>query len=81
MSTTTPTPGAGPATTPRRRLVRPTYGRVFGGVCAGLADYLGWSRTLVRVLSVASIILPGPQVLAYVILWILVPDEAKARQG
>ncbi|WP_277212142.1 PspC domain-containing protein [Isoptericola croceus] len=61
-----------------RKLYRPANGRVFGGVCAGIADYFGWDRTLVRVLTVASILIPGPQVLAYIVFWILMPDERKA---
>jgi phage shock protein PspC (stress-responsive transcriptional regulator) len=56
-------------------LVRPRRGRVLGGVCAAIAARLGMSRTLVRVLFVVSIVLPGPQVLLYVALWILVPEE------
>lgn len=58
------------------RLVRPRDGRVLGGVCAGIADRFGWDRTLVRVLTVLSILIPGPQVLAYLIAWIAIPDEA-----
>lgn len=58
-------------------LHRPSQGRILGGVCAGIADYFGWNRTLVRVLTVASILIPGPQVLAYVVGWILIPDERK----
>ncbi|MDO8143683.1 MULTISPECIES: PspC domain-containing protein [Isoptericola] len=61
-----------------RKLYRPRQGRVIGGVCAGIADYFGWDRTLVRVLTVASIFIPGPQVLAYIVFWILMPDERKA---
>jgi phage shock protein PspC (stress-responsive transcriptional regulator) len=57
-------------------LVRPRKGRVIAGVCAGLADRFGASRTLVRVLFVVSLLLPGPQILAYVLLWILIPSEA-----
>ncbi|GAA1722311.1 hypothetical protein GCM10009809_17470 [Isoptericola hypogeus] len=82
MSTTTPYPQAPyqqPAPAARRSLFRPTYGRMLGGVCAGLADYLGWSRGLVRILAVASVLIPGPQVLAYAVLWILMPSEEKAR--
>lgn len=60
-----------------RTLYRPRQGRILGGVCAGLADYFGWNRTLVRILTVASIIIPGPQVLAYIVAWILMPDEGK----
>lgn len=50
---------------------------MIGGVCAGIADHFGWSRPLVRVLTVASILIPGPQVLAYIVGWILIPDEGK----
>jgi phage shock protein PspC (stress-responsive transcriptional regulator) len=33
------------------------------------------SPTLVRVLFVLSCLLPGPQVLLYIALWIIVPSE------
>jgi phage shock protein C len=61
------------------RLVRPRDGRRLGGVCAGIADKFGWSRTTVRVLAVLSILLPGPQVIAYLVAWFVVPDEADGR--
>jgi phage shock protein C len=54
-------------------LVRPRSGRVLGGVCAGFARRYGWSKWLVRLAAVLSILIPGPQVLAYVVLWILMP--------
>jgi phage shock protein PspC (stress-responsive transcriptional regulator) len=56
-------------------LVRPREGRWIAGVCAGIADRFGLSRGLVRVLFVLSLILPGPQILAYVLLWVLIPCE------
>ena len=55
-------------------LVRPRR-RVLAGVCAGLARRFDVSPTLVRVLFVASCLLPGPQVLLYLALWIIVPSE------
>ena len=55
-------------------LVRPRR-RVIGGVCAGLAQRFDASPTLVRVLFVASCILPGPQILIYIALWLIVPSE------
>jgi phage shock protein PspC (stress-responsive transcriptional regulator) len=58
-----------------KKLVRPRRGRWIAGVCAALADRFGWSRTLVRAAFVVSVILPGPQVLVYIILWILIPAE------
>jgi phage shock protein PspC (stress-responsive transcriptional regulator) len=51
--------------------------RVLAGVCGGIAEWLGWSPALVRLLyvivSVASAAFPG--ILAYVILWILMPER------
>jgi phage shock protein PspC (stress-responsive transcriptional regulator) len=55
-------------------LVRPRS-RVIAGVCAGLAQRFDVSPTLVRVLFVVSCLLPGPQVLIYLALWIIVPSE------
>ncbi len=48
---------------------------MIAGVAAGIADRFGVSRTLVRVLFIASIVLPGPQILLYVALWILIPSD------
>ncbi len=56
-------------------LSRPRTGRMIAGVCAGLARRFGLSPTLVRVIAVASVLLPGPQVLVYVILWIIMPND------
>jgi phage shock protein PspC (stress-responsive transcriptional regulator) len=58
-----------------RRLVRPREGRVLAGVCAGLADRFGIGRTTMRVLFVLSMLLPGPQILIYLVLWLIIPEE------
>jgi phage shock protein PspC (stress-responsive transcriptional regulator) len=55
-------------------LVRPKR-RVIGGVCAALAERFGVSPTVVRVLFVVSCLLPGPQFLLYLALWIILPSE------
>ncbi len=60
----------------RSGLVRPKEGRIIAGVCAAIADRFGLSRLGVRLLFVLSIVLPGPQVLIYVLLWILIPSES-----
>ena len=60
-------------TTPR--LYRPRRRRMIGGVCAGLAQRFGLSTTLVRVLFLLSCLLPGPQIVLYIILWVLLPSE------
>ncbi|MDH6225371.1 MULTISPECIES: PspC domain-containing protein [Streptomyces] len=59
-------------------LVRPTHGRMIGGVCAALARRFGVSATTMRVIFLVSCLLPGPQVLLYAALWILLPSERRA---
>jgi phage shock protein C len=54
-------------------LKRSETDRVIGGVAGGVAHRLGLSSTLVRVVWVLSILFGGLGVLAYVILWILLP--------
>lgn len=56
-------------------LVRPRSGRVIAGVCAGLARRFDMSPRLVRLLFVLSCLLPGPQILIYIVLWIVLPAE------
>ncbi|MET7804087.1 PspC domain-containing protein [Micromonospora chersina] len=58
-----------------RKLVRPRQGRVFAGVCAGLAQRFGMSAGMVRLLFLLSLLLPGTQVIVYLILWVLMPNE------
>lgn len=55
------------------RLARDPDHKVIAGVCAGLATRFGLSRTGLRVAFVVSCILPGPQFIAYIALWILMP--------
>jgi phage shock protein PspC (stress-responsive transcriptional regulator) len=56
-------------------LVRPRRGRILGGVCAALARRFGLRPWQVRLLFVLSCLLPGPQILLYAALWIIVPSE------
>jgi phage shock protein C len=61
------------------RLVRPREGRWIAGVCAGLGRRFGLSAGVVRVLFLLSCLLPGPQFLVYVALWIIVPNEERVH--
>lgn len=51
--------------------------RIIAGVCGGLADWLGWDPTLVRILyvvgSILSVAFPG--LIVYLILWLIMPNE------
>jgi phage shock protein PspC (stress-responsive transcriptional regulator) len=56
-------------------LVRPRRGRMIAGVCAALARRFDMKPWQVRLLFVASCLLPGPQFLLYAALWIILPSE------
>jgi phage shock protein PspC (stress-responsive transcriptional regulator) len=56
-------------------IFRPRQGRILG---AGIARRFDWNPTTVRVVAVASILIPGPQVLAYLICWAVIPNERQA---
>jgi len=60
---------------PTPRLVRPKEDRMIAGVAAGLADRYQMSRGTMRLLFFLSLILPGPQILIYIVLSILIPEE------
>lgn len=55
-------------------LYRSTRHHILGGVCGGIAEWLGWRPVWVRLLylavSIPSVII-GP--LAYIALWIVMP--------
>ncbi len=59
-------------------IARPRDGRMIGGVCAALARRFGMTATTMRVIFVVSCLLPGPQFLVYLALWLLLPAEKTA---
>ena len=63
---------------PKNPLRRSRKHRIIAGVCGGIADWLGWDVTLVRILYViVSVVSAGfPGILAYIILWVLMPESS-----
>jgi phage shock protein PspC (stress-responsive transcriptional regulator) len=61
---------------PANPLRRSRQNRMIAGVCGGLAEWLGWDVTLVRVLYVvvSAISAAFPGILAYIILWAVMPE-------
>ena len=61
----------------RSKLHRSSSNRIIAGVCGGIAEWLGWNPTTVRVLyvvvSILSVAFPG--ILVYLILWIAMPQD------
>lgn len=59
--------------TSRRRLFRDLDNKTIGGVCAGLAAFLNVDLTIVRIVSLLTLLLWGTGFLVYLVLWIVVP--------
>ena len=57
------------------RRLRRSRNRMIAGVCGGLAEWLGWDPTLVRVLYVIVSILSAafPGTVVYLLLWVVMP--------
>ncbi|WP_297621231.1 PspC domain-containing protein [Nocardia sp.] len=58
-----------------KRLTLSSDDKWIAGVCGGIAEYFGWSANVVRLLFVLSCLLPGPQFILYIILWIIIPKR------
>ncbi|RAY15661.1 PspC domain-containing protein [Actinomadura craniellae] len=58
-------------------LYRPRHNRKIAGVCAGLGHRFGLAPSTVRLLFLLSCLLPGPQFVVYIVLWVMLPDEEK----
>ncbi|HZP22224.1 MAG TPA: PspC domain-containing protein [Terriglobales bacterium] len=59
----------------RHKLMRSRTDRKIAGVCAGFAEYFDIDVTIVRVVWLIVALFGGGGVLAYVIAWIVVPEE------
>lgn len=58
-----------------RQLRRSESNRMIGGVCAGVADFLGVDTAVVRVLTaVGALFSLGTVALIYLVMWVLVPQ-------
>lgn len=63
-----------------KKLMRSTSDEMIGGVCAGIANYLDIDPTIVRVVFALVALANGAGVLAYIVLWVIMPPEG-AEEG
>lgn len=58
-------------------LRRSSQDKVLAGVCGGIAAWLGWDPTLVRILFVVVSVLSAafPGILVYLVLWAVMPQD------
>ena len=67
-----------PTVTPYKQLRRPLDDRIVAGVCSGIGRYLGVDPVLIRVgFAVLAILTLGTALLAYPIMWFIMPEEPK----
>ncbi|MBN1320079.1 MAG: PspC domain-containing protein [Thermoleophilia bacterium] len=62
----------------QKRLRRSRTEKMLGGVCGGLGEYFNVDPTIIRVLWVVITLLGGAGVIAYLILWVVMPQEPPA---
>lgn len=60
----------------RKKLMRDPDNRVLGGVASGIAAYMGWDITAIRLIMIILLFIPTPYVpivILYLILWLVMP--------
>ena len=60
---------------PLSKLYRSRTERSIAGICGGLAAYFDSDPTLIRLLMLLLILFGGLSIWAYIILWIVIPEE------
>ena len=58
-----------------KRLYRSKTNRVIGGVCGGMGEYFGIDPTIIRLIWVILALMGGTGIIAYIIAWIIIPEE------
>jgi phage shock protein PspC (stress-responsive transcriptional regulator) len=58
-----------------KKLYRSVTDKMVGGVCGGLAEYFSIDPVIVRLIFVLAVIFGGSGILAYIILWIIIPEK------
>ena len=64
-----------------RQLTRSHSNRILGGVAGGIADYTGLDSSLVRIITAFVVVFTGVGLLAYIIAWLVLPEEGKSTTG
>ncbi|HHX94452.1 MAG TPA: PspC domain-containing protein [Clostridia bacterium] len=57
------------------KLYRSRSNRMIAGVCGGIGEYLDIDPTLVRLILIVLVFLGLSGVLAYIIAWIVIPED------
>ena len=60
-----------------KRLYRSSQDKQLGGVCGGLAEYLEIDPSVVRIASIALLLVAGTGFLAYLVAWLVIPLDTE----
>lgn len=58
-----------------KKLFRSKSNRMIAGVCGGIGEYFGVDPTVIRLLWVLLMFMGGSGIVAYIICWIVIPEE------
>lgn len=60
-----------------KQLTRLPNDKIIFGICSGLAKYLGWDKTVVRILMVLLLVFTGffPITLVYIVAYFIMPVD------
>ena len=58
-----------------KKLYRSKKNRVIAGVCGGIGEYFNIDPTIIRLLWILLIFAGGSGILAYIIAWIIIPEQ------
>lgn len=65
----------------KKTLSRDTDNKMLGGVASGLAEYMNWDVTVVRLIFLFCLFAVQGSVLAYILAWIIVPGKYDTNGG
>ena len=65
----------------KKTLYRDTDNKMLGGVASGLAEYMNWDVTVVRLIFLFCLFAVQGSVLAYILAWIIVPGKYDKNGG
>ena len=64
-----------------KQLTRLPNDKIIFGICSGIAQYLGWDKTIVRIIMVLLLIFTGffPITLLYIIAYFIMPVDPSSN--
>lgn len=64
----------------KKKLYRSKKNRIIGGICGGIAEYFDIDPVLIRIIAVLTIFANGIGIIAYIIAWIIIPQNPEPEQ-